>query len=212
MVLHDLKLWYILECHQQRCPKCQNSHHSLEQWITAACTVGEKSPALENTRAYCVMRITHILALNTLSHIPDPSHHPKRCVLSRMDVPDLWTQPRLLYILLGLLYISYITQASLYIIRDKHKPCAPLWIISVVCRVHFPSRVTLSHREIKSLGKLQVIIEKIFSWEISLEFLQFPLSLPMFLNDKSIPNGHPAENLHMCACMYTHLSVIIYII
>lgn len=69
--------------------------------------LGVKLPALEKMNAYTVIwalsfrsHICHFLALNIMSHIPDSSHHPKKCVLSRIDVPYLWTQPSLLYILL----------------------------------------------------------------------------------------------------------------
>ena len=66
-----------------------------------------KLPALEKMSMYGVMwalslssHICHFLAWNVMSHIPDSLHHPNTCVLSRIDVPYLWTQPPLLYILL----------------------------------------------------------------------------------------------------------------
>lgn len=102
--------------------------------------------------------ICHFLAQNVMSHIPDSLHHPNTCVLSRIDVPYLWTQPPLLYILLG----------------TGVNPGPAGKVIPVVCMFHFPSRVTLLYTENEDQGKdLQAIVEKYLAETFHLTFTIF---------------------------------------
>lgn len=103
-VLHDLNLWWIPELswpvHLSMLGNFTRPSEQLPLWAKLA--------ALENASAHCVTpalsfssHICHCPALHVMSHIPDSWHHPQKCALSRIDVPYLWTQPHLLYMLPG---------------------------------------------------------------------------------------------------------------
>lgn len=141
-----------------------------------------------------ISHICHFLALNVMSHIPNSLHHPQKCVLSRTDVPYLWTQPSL-SVLLG----TGVKPGSRC---ESHSSC-----------LHGPfsqqghSGIYRKHTYFiyKAWGTdLQTITEKIFGWDISLDS-QFPLSLPMFLSDKHISTDTLQNAWYVVGTKYTYI-------
>ena len=160
-----------------------------------------KLPALEKMSACTVMwalsfrsHMCHFLALNVMSHIPDSSHHPKKCVLSRIDVPYLWTQPSLLYMLLE----TGIEPGSCC---ESHSHClhgpfsqqghAGTW------RRRMPgSRLASSY--------WKSIWPRHFTW-----LLQFLSSLPMFQSDKPTSSDALQNACYIIGskCIYLYINI-----
>lgn len=136
--------------------------------------------------------ICHFLALNVMSHIPDSLHQPEKCVLSRIDVPYLWTQPSLLYILLG-------TAVKPRSCCESHSGC-----------LHGPfsqqghSGIYRKRRPGNRLASnyWKSIWLRHFTW-----LSQFPVSLPMFLNDKSISTDALQNAWYMVDTTYTFTNI-----
>ena len=168
---------------------------SEQPWLWA------ELPAPGKASAHCVARalsfsshICHYPALHVTSHIPDSWHRPQKCALSRIDVPCLWTQPSLLYVLPG----TGVKPGSCWESRSRRLP-GPL-------SQQGRSGVRRKHGAGNRLANYywERIWLILFTW-----FSQCSLSLPMFLNDKPI-KWYPAEYL-VCNRYYLSVYLSVYL-
>lgn len=153
--------------------------------------------------------ISHVFALNIMSHIPDSSHHPKKKFKKKMCIIQDWCSLSL-----------KSAQASLYIVRDGRKSWGLLWeSFQLSVWLIFPAGSLCHTEKVKAWEKTYKELLKKNIWLRHFTgLLQLPLSQLMTLDNKCISNKYPEGSLEflcvgvdMCEYVYMCVKVVMYI-